>query len=76
MEICQEAVKMAASGAIAYATEHPYALGAQVALTVVGFVPATVTGPVLGVIGFSPAGVGAGLVSLPPPPIYCFSAFP
>ena len=44
--------------AIKYAKEHPYLLAVNVGLTVVGFaVP-----PFLGVLGFTRAGVGAGLL--------------
>ena len=70
MKACQDAVKMAANSAITYAKEHPYALGFQVASIAVGFAPAIVTAPVLGVIGFSPAGVAAGWF----PPTYRFLA--
>jgi hypothetical protein len=53
-------VTMAKNYAIKYAKEHPYLLGVNVALAVVGLVPAVVTGPFLGVLGFSSAGVRAG----------------
>jgi hypothetical protein len=51
---------IATNYAIKYAKEHPYLLGVNVALAVVGLVPAVVTGPFLGVLGFSSAGVRAG----------------
>ena len=63
-------IKMATTCALNYAKEHPYLLGLNVALTVVGFAPAVVTGPFLGMLGFGATGVRAGWVS-----IYCSRLF-